>query len=90
MLDGAGWAGAAVGVLGPGVGVVAPGLRSSAGSAVGGWSRRPVGFQNSAIRSELGFLCGWLVVVEQAAQDGSTRDPLGWSRADRVLGAWWS
>jgi hypothetical protein len=28
--------------------------------------------------SELRFLCGWLVVVEQAAEDGSAADPSGW------------
>ncbi len=35
-------------------------------------------------------LCGWLVLVEQAAQDGSARDPLGWCGRDRVLGSRWS
>ncbi len=38
----------------------------------------PVGFQNPVMRSELRFLRGWLVLVEQAAQDGSAGDLLGW------------
>ncbi len=50
----------------------------------------PVGCQNSATRSELGFLCGWLVLVEQAAPDGSAGDLLDWCSGDRVLGSWWS
>jgi hypothetical protein len=39
---------------------------------------RATGFQNTATCSELGFLRGWFVFVEQAAQDGSAGDPSGW------------
>jgi hypothetical protein len=35
----------------------------------------PVGFQNSATVVDLGFLRGPLILVEEAAEDGSALDP---------------
>jgi hypothetical protein len=34
--------------------------------------------------------CGWLVLVQEAAKDGSAGDLLGWSSWDRVVRSWWS
>ena len=39
-------------------------------------SRCPVGFQNSATGPDLGFLCGSLVLVDEAAEDGPAVYPI--------------
>ena len=47
---------------------------------------RPVGFQNSAAVVGLGFLRGPLILVEEAAEDGSALDPHLGEVSDRVIG----
>ena len=49
----------------------------------------PVGFQNLATPSELRSR-GWLVFVQETAEDCSAGDPSGWSGGDRVVRAWWA
>jgi hypothetical protein len=46
----------------------------------------PVGFQNSATVVDLGFLRGPLILVEEAAEDGTTLDPHPGEVSDRVIG----
>ena len=46
----------------------------------------PVGFRNSAIGPDLGLLCGSLVLVDEAAEDGPALDPLLGEVGDRVVG----
>jgi hypothetical protein len=46
---------------------------ASLGELAAGW---PVGFQNSATSPDLGFLCGSLIFVDEAAEDGPTLDSL--------------
>ena len=45
----------------------------------------PVGFQNSATSPDLGFLCGPLVFVDEAAEDGTALDLLLGEVRDRVV-----
>jgi hypothetical protein len=45
-----------------------------------------VGFQNSATLVDLGFLRGPLILVEEAAEDGSALDPHLGEVSDRVIG----
>ena len=49
-------------------------------------SQRPVGFQNSATVVDLGFLRGPLILVEEAAEDGSALDPDLGEVSGRVIG----
>jgi hypothetical protein len=91
---GPGIAQAVVVSVGVGCGVVV-GFRAALSAAGRGLPLLPSGtglsgFQNSATRSELRFLCGWLVLVEQAGQDGSAGDPSGRHGGNRMVGAWWS
>jgi hypothetical protein len=48
----------------------------------------PVRFRNSAIGLDLA-LCGSLVFVDEAAEDGPTLDPLPGKVGDRVVGPGW-
>ena len=52
-------------------------------------ARQPVGFQNLATPSELRSR-GWLVFVQETAEDGSAGDPSSWSGWDWVVRAWWA
>ena len=45
------------------------------------------GFQNSAAGLDLGLLCGTLIFVEEAAEDGPALDPLLGEVGDGVVGA---
>jgi hypothetical protein len=45
----------------------------------------PVGFQNSATVSDLGFLRGPFILVEEAAEDGSALDPYLGEVSDTVI-----
>jgi hypothetical protein len=45
-----------------------------------------VGFQNSATVVDLGFLRGPLILVEEAAEDGSALDPHLGEVSGRVIG----
>ncbi len=45
-----------------------------------------MGFQNSATSPDLGFLCGPLVFVDEAAEDGPALDSLRGEVRDRAVG----
>ena len=48
----------------------------------------PVGFQNPARRSWPGLLCGSLVLVDKAAEDGLALDPLRREVGNGVVRGW--